>query len=433
MLVYDFIKKKRDGGRLKAEEVQELLRGYVDGSVADYQMAAYLMAVFFRGMGTEELAHWTTAMIESGERITFTGTGPYLDKHSTGGVGDKVSLPLAPLAACLGVHVPMVSGRGLGHTGGTLDKLESIPGYQTRLTPDAFRRIVDEVGCSIVGQTQTLVPADRKLYALRDVTATVDSIPLIASSILSKKVASGISGLVMDVKVGTGAFMTTLEDAEALASTLVDLGQALGLRVRSYLTEMSQPLGVACGNAIEVEESIDVLRGAGPEDVRALVVEFAAAMAHLGGTAPTLEDALESANRCLADGSALARFAQMIERQGGNPEVTQDTTLLPKAAQRMEVSLGVSGTIRHMDSERIGKAVVALGGGRRRMEDPVDPAVGLLIHKRIGDRLEPDEPAATILYNDGHHLAEALDYLKSGYVVGQGPVSRPALIKRTIG
>ncbi|MBM4353115.1 MAG: thymidine phosphorylase, partial [Deltaproteobacteria bacterium] len=359
--------------------------------------------------------------------ITFAGKGPYLDKHSTGGVGDKVSLPLAPILACLGMRVPMISGRGLGHTGGTLDKLESIPGFRTNLDIDEFRRVVEEVGCCIIGQTATLAPADKRLYALRDVTATVDSIPLIASSILSKKRAAGISGLLMDVKTGSGAFMKSLPDARALAVALVDLGRALGLRVRAFITDMSQPLGTYAGNAVEIVETVQVLSGRGPADTTRLVEDFAAEMAVMSGLYSDRTDALAEVRKVVSDGSALMRFARMIEAQGGNPRVVDDVRLLPTARHRRDMTARHRGTIVRVDCEMAGAAVVVLGGGRRRIEDRVDPVVGLEIHRRIGEPVEAGEPIVTVHYDVPAHLDEALALLERAYVIEDGPAVSPPL------
>ena len=417
MLMYELIKSKRDGQRLDGASIDRIIRQYVDGAIPDYQMAALLMAIYFRGMETGELAHWTRAMIQSGETIHFGASGAYVDKHSTGGVGDKISLPLAPLAAELGVRVPMISGRGLGHTGGTLDKLESIPGFRPYLDVSQFKAVVDSVGCCIIGQTDNLVPADKMLYALRDVTATVDSIPLISSSILSKKTASGIRGLVMDVKAGSGAFMKSVEAARELAETLVALGGELGLQVRAYITNMNQPLGRFVGNALEVRESIDILLNRGPSDTTELTLEFAAAMAHLAGTVPTIEDARVEARKALESGRAAARFEKMLEAQGGNPGILSNLELLPQASDKADFVAPEAGFIGEVDSERVGQAVVELGGGRKRIEDPVDPAVGLEIHKRVGDPVNLGEPIATLYYSRKEDLEGALKYLQRGYQI----------------
>ena len=419
MLVYELIKKKRDGHPLSGEEIDYLIGEFVGGGIANYQMSALLMAVYFRGLGVAELARWTDAMIDSGDRITFSGAGPYVDKHSTGGVGDKVSLPLAPLAASLGLRDPMISGRGLGHTGGTLDKLESIPGFRTDLTVAEFKEVVEKVGCCISGQTARLVPADKMLYALRDVTATVDSIPLIASSILSKKKASGIGGLVMDVKVGSGAFMPTRELALEMARTLVSLGGALGLNVRAYLTNMDQPLGVMAGNALEVRESIDILKGEGPADTTELVVEFAAAMVLLGEFTADGSVARRRAEEALGSGRALETFARMVEAQGGDPRIVDDPSLLPRAGDTRVFAAPQAGFVRSIDCEKVGHAVVALGGGRKKIEDRVDPAVGLEVYARVGDPVVAGDPLVIVHYSDEARLEEALALLRNAYVLDE--------------
>lgn len=432
MLVYEVIKNKRDGRALSQGAIDHMISGYVAGTLPDYQMSALLMAIFYRGMETEELAAWTRAMVHSGEVIEFAGEGPYIDKHSTGGVGDKVSLPLAPVLACLGMHVPMISGRGLGHTGGTLDKLESIPGYQTGISVARFKAIVDTVGCCIIGQTASLAPADKKLYALRDVTATVDSIPLIASSILSKKKASGISGLLMDVKTGSGAFMRRLDDARILASTLVDLGGALGMKVRACITDMNQVLGRKAGNALEIFESIEVLRGEGPADVTELVVGFAATMSVMAGVCSSEEAGRDAVKGVIGSGAALEKFAEMIEAQGGNPRVCEDTALLPLDALRGEFLAPRSGHLVAIDCEKVGQSIVALGGGRRRIEDAVDPAVGLDVSARLGDAVAAGEPLATIYYRTPQGLEEAREILTRAYAIADEPVPAGPLVLDTL-
>jgi pyrimidine-nucleoside phosphorylase/thymidine phosphorylase len=326
MRAVDLIERKRDGGALTADELRFLVKGNTTGEIPDYQMAAFLMAVYFKGMRPEELAPWTEAMLRSGSVLDFSDlSGRCVDKHSTGGVGDKISLPLAPLVAACGVRVPMVSGRGLGHTGGTLDKLESIPGFSTQQSSARFRELVDTLGLGLIGQTADIAPADKLLYALRDVTATVESIPLIASSIMSKKLAEGIDALVLDVKVGNGAFMRSVDQARTLAETMAGIGQRMGKRVVAYLTDMNQPLGATVGNALEVRESVEILRGGGPADVRALTLTFAREMLQLGGVDPA------EAERALDDGRALARFRALVEAQGGDPRVIDDPDRLPKA------------------------------------------------------------------------------------------------------
>ena len=396
MRAYDLIRKKRDGGTLEPEELRFIVRGATTGQIADEQLAAFLMAVFFRGLDLRtELPHWLDAMLHSGEVLDLSRIpGRKVDKHSTGGVGDKISLPLAPLAAVCGVHVPMISGRGLGHTGGTLDKLESIPGFRVDLSAARFAELVERLGVCLIGQTDQIAPADRKLYALRDATATVESVPLIASSILSKKLAEGIDALVLDVKVGRGAFMKTRKEARLLARTMVDLCRSQGRDCVALLTSMDAPLGRAVGNAVEVHESIDVLRGRGPDDVRELTLRLGVEMLILAGTPPAqARPRLETA---LADGSALHRFVEVIEAQGGDARVVDDPSRLPQPRCRREVPAARAGVIAALDAEEVGLAAVELGAGRARKEDLVDPAAGLLLRKRVGETVEAGEPLAEL-------------------------------------
>src|SRR5216684_4551704 len=376
MRAYDLIRKKRDGLALSAEELQYLVWGATTGGIADEQLAAFLMAVFFRGMDANELPAWLNAMLHSGQVLDLRAIpGRKVDKHSTGGVGDKISLALAPLVAVCGVRVPMVSGRGLGHTGGTLDKLESIPGFTVDLSIARFAELVNRLGVCLIGQTAEIAPADRKLYALRDATATVESIPLIASSILSKKLAEGIDALVLDVKVGRGAFMKTLEEARLLARTMVDLCKAVGRDCVALLTDMDAPLGSAVGNAVEVREAIDVLHGQGPSDVRELTLRLGVEML-LAGEAPGVgNDPLLARMRletALADGGALKRFAQIIEAQGGDPLVVDEPSRLPQPKLVREVRADRGGVLTALDAEQVGLAAVELGAGRARKEDVVD-------------------------------------------------------------
>lgn len=389
MRAYDLIKKKRDGKALDEREVRALIEGYTSGDVADYQMAAFAMAVFFRGMEGDELSAFTESMLRSGEVIDLSHVpGVKVDKHSTGGVGDKISLPLAPAVAALGVPVPMVSGRGLGHTGGTLDKLESIPGFRVDLSTADYKRLVEEVGCCLIGQTAEVAPADKKLYALRDVTATVDCIPLIASSILSKKLAEGIDALVLDVKYGSGAFMKDPEQSLLLARTMVDIGTRMGKHVVARQTNMDQPLGVMVGNALEVQESLDVLEGKGPADVVELTVELGAEMLVLGEVAADLDDARAKMRRALSDGSAREKFGEIIAAQGGDRRVIDDRARLPHTSGRAVVKAERAGYVRGIDAEAVGIASMTLGGGRARSHEAVDPRVGVEVHARIGDRVE---------------------------------------------
>jgi pyrimidine-nucleoside phosphorylase/thymidine phosphorylase len=441
MRAYDLIRKKRDGSALSAEELRFLAQGAATGAVADEQLAAFLMAVFFRGMEESvELPAWLDAMLRSGQVLDLSGIpGRKVDKHSTGGVGDKISLPLAPLVAVCGVKVPMVAGRGLGHTGGTLDKLESIPGFRTDLPLSRFTAQVERLGVCLIGQTAEIAPADRKLYALRDATATVESVPLIASSILSKKLAEGIDALVLDVKVGRGAFMKGLPEARLLARTMVDLCKAVGRGCTALLTDMEAPLGAAVGNAVEVAESIEVLRGAGPPDVRELTLLLGIEML-IAGEAPGLRGvaagAKEAAARellaaALSSGAALERFAAMVDAQGGDARCVADPTLLPRPNQVRLLRAGRSGFVCALDAEAVGLASVELGAGRARKEDPVDPAAGLLLRKRVGEAVREGEVLAELHAQDAQRLDQGEARLRSAASIGDGPPkARPLLLER---
>lgn len=397
MVIAALIERKRDGRALDPAEWRALVEAYVADRVPDYQMAALLMAVYFRGLEPAELEALTEAMLESGDRLQLDATGgPIVDKHSTGGVGDKTSLLLAPMVAVCGVFVPMMSGRGLGHTGGTLDKLESIPGFRTSLSLREAEAQVTRLGCALIGQTPEIAPADKRIYALRDVTATVESIPLIAASIMSKKLAEGLDGLVLDVKTGSGAFMTRLDDSMALAKTMIALGEARGCRTVALLTAMDRPLGRACGNAIEIEESIEGLRGNGPPDLMEVTLALGAEMLLAAGVTPDPEAARRTLQRTIESGEALARFAAIIEAQGGNPAVVDDPAVLPQAPVERVWTAPASGVVARIEPRRIGRAIIELGGGRQAVTDEVDPAVGFLISARPGDRVERGEPLATI-------------------------------------
>jgi pyrimidine-nucleoside phosphorylase/thymidine phosphorylase len=416
------IRKKRDGLTLEAEEMRAVVEAYTAGQVPDYQMSALLMAIYFRGMQDAELDVWTDVMLTSGTVLDFSDVpGPKVDKHSTGGVGDKVSLMLAPIAAACGVRVPMISGRGLGHTGGTLDKLESIPGMNVRLDPDRFRMVLREAGFVFAGQTEDLCPADRKLYALRDVTGTVESIPLIASSIMSKKLAEGIEGLVLDVKVGKGAFMKTVEDARELASTMVRIGEARGTRVKAVLSSMDGPLGRAAGNGVEVVESVDVLRGSGPGETRRIVLHLTAWMLVLGGIEQTHEAALERCSDAIASGAAFERLLRVTELQGGDPRALEDTSRLPLGKHSRVIEAGTSGHVQGVDAMAIGRACVLLGAGRMRSEDPVDYGAGVLLDVKRGDSVEAGDRLATLHASDVSRLDEAAAMALSGFAIGDTP------------
>jgi pyrimidine-nucleoside phosphorylase len=422
MRAYDIIQQKRDGGVVSDAQLQFMIQGLADGTVSDYQLTAFLMAVFFRGMNSNEVTALTRAMLHSGIVVDLSDVpGKKADKHSTGGVGDKISLPLAPAVAACGVAVPMISGRGLGHTGGTLDKLESIPGFRVDLDLETYRRLVKEQGCCLIGQTKEVAPADKRLYALRDVTATVDCIPLIASSIMSKKMAEGIDALVLDVKVGTGAFMKTIDDATTLAKTMVAIGSGMGKTVVARLTAMDQPIGQFVGNSLEVMESLDVLEGKGPADTVALTVELGAEMLVMGGVASDLDDGRARITASLRDGSARERFGRIIEAQHGDRRVLDDRALLPHAPKQTVVVSTHAGRLQRVNSEAVGKASMVLGGGRARAEDAVDHRVGLEIHARLGDTIAVGQPLVTLHHADvGVDAANAL--IKTAYVVADGDV-----------
>ncbi|HEY2028224.1 MAG TPA: thymidine phosphorylase [Myxococcales bacterium] len=432
MRAYDLIRKKRDGHELTVDELRFIVDGAAQGTIADEQLSAFLMAVFFRGMAEAELAGWLEAMLHSGEVLDLSAIeGRKVDKHSTGGVGDKISLPLAPLVAACGVKVPMVSGRGLGHTGGTLDKLESIPGFRVDLPVHRFVEVLRELGVCLIGQTAEIAPADRKLYALRDATATVESVPLIASSILSKKLAEGIDALVLDVKVGKGAFMKTLDDARLLGRTMVDLCRAVGRGCVALLTAMDAPLGFAVGNAVEVRESIEVLRGQGPDDVRELTLLLGVEMLRAAGVAPDAAQARQLLQAALANGAALRLFARLIEAQGGDPRVVDDPARLPQPKRVREVRASESGVLAALDAELVGLAAVDLGAGRERKEDPVDPAAGILLRKRVGDPVRASEVIAELHAASEERLDRGEARLRSAMVVGNvAPPTGPLLLER---
>jgi pyrimidine-nucleoside phosphorylase len=400
MRIVDLLRALRDGGAVAQRDIRVFIERVASDDVPDYQAAAFLMAVFLRGLSDELTVALTQAMRDSGEVIDLAGVpGTKVDKHSTGGVGDKISIPLAPLVAACGVPVPMISGRGLGHTGGTLDKLESIPGFRVDLSIEEFRETVRDVGLCLIGQTADLAPADKKLYALRDVTATVESVPLITASILSKKLAEGIDALVLDVKVGAGAFMKTEEAARELADSLVRVGTGAGLRVRALLTRMEEPLGRTIGNALEIRESIDILRGEGPPDTTELVMALGAEMLRLGGVAADDTAARAMLTEALRSGAGLDKMRAIVAAQGGDPRAIDDSSKLPTASQRTEVSAPTAGVVAGIDAFALGVAAMKLGAGRRRAEDSIDPAVGIEVLRRVGDVVERGEPLAILHHN----------------------------------
>ena len=418
MLAQRLIERKRDGGRLEAGEWRALTLAYATGHVPDYQMAAFLMACFLRGLDREETAALTDAMLASGERFDLSDLGvARVDKHSTGGVGDKVSLVLAPLIASLGVAVPMMSGRGLGHTGGTLDKLESIPGFRTSQTLAEARVLLERVRCALIGQSKEIAPADRKMYALRDATATVESIPLIAASIMSKKLAEDLTGLVLDIKRGSGAFLPQLERGLELADTMIRLGSDHGCRVVALMTAMDRPLGRACGNALEVEEAIHTLKGEGPPDLLEVTYALGAEMLLLAGAAPTHDEARRKMEKAIGTGRAAEHFQAVIEAQGGNPGVVDDPAVLPQADECELFKAPRRGFVARVEPRVIGRGIIALGGGRAKMDDRVDPSVGFVIKARPGDWVENGEPLATIFARDRAGVETGRQVLRQAIII----------------
>jgi pyrimidine-nucleoside phosphorylase len=432
MRAVDIIRKKRDGEELTTAEIGWMVAGIARGEVADYQWSALLMAIYMRGMSDEETAALTEAMMRSGSVVDLGSIlGLKIDKHSTGGVGDKTSLILAPIAAAAGVPVPMVSGRGLGHTGGTLDKLESIPGFRVDLDLDRYKEVLQRCGLVMIGQTVEIAPADKFLYALRDATATVESIPLIAASIMSKKLAEGIDGLVLDVKAGNGAFMQDQEDTVRLATTMCEIGRSMGKRMVALITRMDQPLGRAVGNAIEVIESIECLRGNGPADLMDLSIELAAEMIVMGERAASLDEARALCRRVVADGSALERFRGMVVAQGGNPEVLRDSSLLPAPRRRIELPAPRNGVVHQLAARPIGHATMLLGAGRARIDSSIDPAVGVILHKKVGDAVREGEALCTLLVSDESRLSEASTLIAGAYTISDEPViAAPLILER---
>ncbi|MDN6733210.1 MAG: pyrimidine-nucleoside phosphorylase [Tetragenococcus koreensis] len=409
MRMVDIIDKKRNGGELNKEELQFFVNGVSDQTIPDYQISALLMAIYFQDMTDQERANLTMEMMKSGEHLDLSKIpGVKVDKHSTGGVGDKISLPLAAVVAATGIPVPMISGRGLGHTGGTLDKLEAIPGYQVEISEKAFIDQVAKEKLAIIGATGDIAPADKKIYSLRDVTDTVDSIPLIASSIMSKKIASGTDALVIDVKTGSGAFMKTLNDSISLAKALVEIGKGVGMQCMAVISDMNQPLGTKIGNSLEIEESIDILKGQGPEDVRELVLTLGSYMVVLGGKAQEFSEARALLEEVIASGKALDRFRAMIKAQGGDERVIEDYKIMPQAKYKIELPAKTSGVVASIKADEIGIASMMLGGGRQKAEDALDYSVGIELHKKIGDKVEKRESLLTIYSN-----SEAIDSTKN--------------------
>lgn len=433
MRAVDLIRKKRDGRSLNAGEIDWLVEGLMNGETTDYQWSALLMAVLWRGMDTAETTALTHAMTRSGEVVDLSAVdGPKVGKHSTGGVGDKTTLILAPIAAAVGVLVPKMSGRGLGHTGGTLDKLESIPGFRVDLDLRRYRQVLEECGLVLTGPTGELAPADKRLYALRDATATVESIPLLASSIMSKKLAEGLDGLVLDVKTGNGAFLERLEDSRTLAEIMCSIGKALGKRMRALITRMDQPLGAAVGNAVEVAECVGCLRGEGPSDLLELSVELAAEMVVMADLTDSLDEARSRCRGAIADGSALERFRGVVAAQGGDPRVVDDPDRLPHARRKVEIRALSPGYVSALAAWPIGQATKLLGAGRARVDSKVDPTVGLILDKKVGDLVEDGDRLCTVYVNDESRLDTALEMIYSAFTLGDSPPSIPSLIVERI-
>jgi pyrimidine-nucleoside phosphorylase len=431
MRTVDLIQRKRDGEELAPEEIEFLVEGYTTGDIPDYQMSAFLMSVYFSGMSDREVSRLTECMLRSGDTVDLSAIpGVKVDKHSTGGVGDKTSLIVAPLAAAAGVVVPMMSGRALGHTGGTLDKLESIPGFRTNLTTEEFQKQLAELGLAFIGQTDRLAPADRKLYALRDVTATVESIPLISSSIMSKKLAEGVDALVLDVKVGSGAFMKKQVEARRLAQTMVGIGRRMDKKVQALITNMNQPLGYAIGNALEVMEASQTLQNAGPADLTKLSLELAARMIFLGKKAESLEDARRIAEKHLVDGSGYKKFKQVVAAQGGNPQALDKFELLPNATGMREISSPRGGYVTSIDAEDIGIASNMIGAGRDKKEDSIDPAVGIILEVKTGEKVDAGSVLCRVYYTKEDRVDEAAEMVEDAFrISGTKPDDRELILE----
>ncbi len=430
MRMVDIIKKKRDGGILSREEIAFFVENCTKGEIPDYQASALLMAIYFRGMTSDETVTLTEYMMKSGEVLDLTDIpGPKVDKHSTGGVGDKISLPLAPIVASLGVFVPMISGRALGHTGGTLDKLESIKGLTTAISPEKFKKQLLDIGVVMAGQTENLCPADKKLYALRDVTATVESIPLISASIMSKKLAEGIDGLVLDVKTGNGAFMAKYEDAKKLAQTMVEIGKGMGKKVKAFITNMNQPLGYKIGNALEVEETIEILKGKGPEDVRELTYTLAAEMLIIAGKESSREEALKKVDEAVKSGKALKKWEELVEYQGGDLDYMYSDEFT-RTNYTFELKANSDGYLYSYNTYEVGVAVSILGAGRSTKDDKIDHKVGIILHKKVGDEVKSGETVMEIKYNDINKFNQALQLLKNCYIVkSEKPAKEPLVFE----
>ncbi len=434
MRTVDLIQRKRDGEELAPEEIEFLVEGYTSGEIPDYQMSAFLMATYFSGMTDREVGRLTEFMLRSGDTVDLSAIpGVKVDKHSTGGVGDKTSFIVAPLAAAAGVVVPMMSGRSLGHTGGTLDKLESIPGFRTDLSQDEFKAQLGELGLCFIGQSDRLAPADRKLYSLRDVTGTVESIPLISSSIMSKKLAEGVDALVLDVKVGNGAFMKKQVDARRLAQTMVAIGRRMDKKVRALITDMNQPLGYAIGNALEIMEASQTLQNAGPDDLTKLSLELAAHMIHLGKKADSLEEARRTAERHLVDGSAYKKFKQVVAAQGGNAQALDKFELLPNATGMREITSPRSGYVTSIDAGDIGIASNMIGAGRDKKDDPIDPAVGIILEVKSGEKVDAGSVLCRVYYTKEDRVDEAADMVEDAFRISSQKPDERNLILEVVG
>ncbi len=429
MNTVEIIRKKRNGGTLSSDEMKYLIDGYVRGNVPDYQISSFLMATYFRGMSDAETAEFTKLMLHSGDVVDLSGIpGIKVDKHSTGGVGDKISLPLAPIVAACGVPVPMISGRGLGHTGGTLDKLEAITGFRTDLTIDEYKKVIAEIGLVMIGQTKEIAPADKKMYALRDVTATVECIPLIAGSIMSKKLAEGIDALVLDIKTGRGAFMQTYEQSLALAQALVGIGNSFGKRTIGFITDMNQPLGFAIGNWLETAESIRCLQGNGPQDIMELTYVLGGAMVMLGGKADSIADGSDQCRAAVRSGAAWEKFRTLVRRQGGDLTLLDHPDRYPQSRLAIPITAKSEGFVASIDSLELGLSVIHMGGGRTRTDDVIDPKAGILLAKKAGDRVRTGEQLATIFTDKTEIADELTERVSNAFTIGTSAPSASPLV-----
>lgn len=432
MRMVDIIEKKRNGEELTTEEIRFFIQGYTEGSIPDYQVSSLMMAIYFQNMNDRERADLTIAMVESGDQIDLSGIeGIKVDKHSTGGVGDTTTLSLAAMVAACGVPVAKMSGRGLGHTGGTIDKLEAIQGFHVELTTEQFMKQVNDIGTAVVGQSGNLTPADKKLYALRDVTGTVPSIPLIASSIMSKKIAAGADAIVLDVKTGDGAFMKTFEDAQSLAHAMVQIGNNVGRNTMAIISDMSQPLGFAIGNALEVKEAIDTLKGQGPEDLMELCYTLGSQMVVLGGKANTIDEARKQLQEVIANGQALEVFKKFIIAQGGDASVVENPALLPQAKYQIELPARANGYVAKIEADDVGVAAMLLGAGRATKESTIDLSVGLVLRKKVGDQVNAGDSLVTI-HTNSEDISEVKEKLYQHIVIANEKVEAPTLIKQVI-